>query len=199
MNFKTETVKLSEIVEMPIQTGFQVRGKVEHDPEGNYKLIQVKNVSRITHQVISSGLERITIPEEKNKFMDKYLLGKDDVIYLSKLNPGAFRYEAPEKAIVPMAHFYLLRPKEKGVNPDYLCWALNQDFMKPFLAKSLKGTTLPFISKSDLAEFEVPIPALDIQKKIVVISSLRIKEKELNQKIEEKKDILINEILERYL
>lgn len=199
ISLNSKQIKLSELVEMPIQTGYQVRGKVEHDPDGNFSVIQVKNINRNTYNVDTAPLEKILIAEDKQKFMDKYLLQKNDVLYLSKLNPGSFRYHGPLGNIVPMAHFYMLRPIDKSIDGDYLCWALNQDFMKPYIAKSLKGTTLPFISKQDLMDFVIPVPDINTQRKIVEISSLRRRERELTLALEQKKDILINELLSRHL
>ena len=60
--------------------------------------------------------------------MNKYLIQRNDVLYLSKLHPGAFRYRGSIEKTIPMAHFYILRPKTEYIDSDYLCWALNQDF-----------------------------------------------------------------------
>ena len=114
------------------KTGFQVRRKEQSASQGNYKFIQVKDTTRsVLYQIKLENLDKIFIPEKKRKFMNKYLVQKKDVLYLSVLNPGAFRYIGSIENTVPMAHFYILRPKTNNIDSDYLCWALNQDFMKP--------------------------------------------------------------------
>ena len=57
------------------------------------------------------------------------------------------------------------------------------------------GTTIPSISMKQLAELEINIPPIEIQKKIVAVHQLREKEKELNTLMEEWKDKQIKILL----
>jgi restriction endonuclease S subunit len=50
------------------------------------------------------------------------------------------------------------------------------------------GTTIPSISMKQLAELEIDIPPIAVQKKIVAIHQLREKEKQLATRIEDWKD-----------
>ncbi len=200
-SFQSQQIKLSDIITTPIQTGFQVRGKVQPDSQGNYTLIQVKDTIRsILNRIKSENLDKFSILERKKKFMSKYLVQKNDVLYLSKLNPGAFRYTGFIENTVPMAHFYILRPKTNIIDSDYLCWALNQDFIiRRYIQKHLKGSTLPFISKEALINLKIPFPSMIAQKKIVHLLKLRMQEKEIQSDIERKKNILINKTLHQAL
>ncbi|MDE0119812.1 MAG: restriction endonuclease subunit S [Bdellovibrionales bacterium] len=195
-SFQSQQIKLSGIITTPIQTGFQVRGKVQLDSQGNYTLIQVKDTIRsVLYRIKSDNLDKISIPEEKRKFMSKYLVQKNDVLYLSKLNPGAFRYTDFINNTVPMAHFYILRPKTGIIDSDYLCWALNQDFMKPYIKRCLRGTILPFISKDALIDLKIPLPNFTVQKKIISFLKLMAQEKKIQETMDKKKKILINTVL----
>ena len=195
-SFQSKQVKLSDVIATSIQTGFQARGKVQPDPQGNYTLIQVKDTIRsVLYHIKSENLDKIFIPEEKRKFMNKYLVQKNDILYLSKLNPGAFRFTGSVESTIPMAHFYILRPKTNIINSDYLCWALNQDFMKPHIQKWLKGTILPFISKDALMNLKIPLPSLATQKKIISFLKLMAQEKEIQKTMDKKKSVLINTVL----
>lgn len=161
-----------------------------------YRLIQVKDTHRgILSQICPLRLDRVLIPEKKDKFMQKYILHKQDVVYLSRLSPHAFRYGGPVEKTIPMEYFYILRPKEDDVDSDYLCWVLNQTFMQPYIRKGLEGTVLSFISKKALMDIKIPLPGLGIQKKIASLLKLRVREKQLSESIGEKKDIVINQIL----
>ena len=194
--FQSKQIKLSNVVATSIQTGFQVRGKVQPDSQGNYTLIQVKDSIRsVLYHIKSENLDKIFIPEEKRKFMNKYLVQKNDVLYLSKLNPGAFRYTGSIENTIPMAHFYILHPKTDIINSDYLCWALNQDFMKPHIQKCLKRTILPFISKDALMNLKIPLPSFATQKKIISFLKLMAQEKEIQKTMDKKKSVLINTVL----
>ena len=194
--FQSKQIKLSNVITASIQTGFQVRGKVQPDSQGNYTLIQVKDTIRsVLYHIKSKNLDKIVIPEGKRKFMNKYLVQKNDVLYLSKLNPGAFRYTDSVENTVPMAHFYILRPKTSLIDSDYLCWALNQDFMKPHIQRCLKGTALPFISKEALMALKIPLPSIATQKQIINLLHLRKQEKEIQEAINSKKNVLISTVL----
>ena len=199
-NFQSQQIKLSNIVAMQIQTGFQVRGKVQLDSQGNYNLIQVKDTVRsVLYHIKSESLDKIIIPEKKKKFMNKYLIQKNDILYLSKLNPGAFRYKDFTENTVPTAHFYILRPKTNIVDYDYICWVLNQDFIKSYIQKCLKGTVLPFISKDSLMNLKIPLPNIAIQKQIINLLNMSQQEKAIQKTLDRKKHILINTVLNKLL
>ena len=131
--------------------------------------------------------------------MKKYLVQKNDVLYLSKLNPCAFLYTGSIKNTLPMAHFYILRPKTNRIDSSYLCWVLNQGFMQPYIQKYLKGTVLPFISRDVLMNLKIPLPSRSVQKKIVGLLQLRMQEKEIQEEIDKKKLGVINTLLNRLL
>ena len=66
--FQSKQIKLSDVIAASIQTGFQVRGKVQPDSQGNYTLIQVKDTIRdVLYHIKSEHLDKIFIPEEKKK------------------------------------------------------------------------------------------------------------------------------------
>ena len=195
-DFCSKLVLLSEVIVRPVQTGFQVRGRFPFSSQGRYMLVQIKDVHRgILSQIRPVYLEKMFVPEEKDKFMQKYVLQKNDVLYLSRLNPHAFRYEKFVENTVPMEYFYILRPKMGSVDPDYLCWVLNQEFVQPYIQRGLEGTVLSFISKKALMDIKIPLPGLGIQKKIVKLLKLRMKEKQLSENLGEKKDTMINRVL----
>lgn len=194
--FQSQQLRLSNLIRTPIQTGFQVRGKAQTVPQGNYSLIQIKDAIRsVLSYIKSEKLDKISIPEQKRKFMNKYLIQKNDVLYLSKLKPGAFRWTGSIQNILPMAHFYILRPKTDIIDPDYLCWALNQNFMKPQIQSGLRGTALPFISKDALINLKIPLPSAAVQKQITNLLHLRKREKEIQETMDRKKNVLMNTIL----
>ena len=202
IKFKSKLVHLPDIVTLPIQTGFQIRGRIQFHPIGNYNLVQVKDVdrSKALYQIRTDALNKISIPEKKRKFIIKYLLKKDDILYLSKLHPAAFCYKGSFGDTIPMSHFYILRPNIDVIYPDYLCWALNQKFIiQPYVQKHLSGSVLPFISGVDLMKFKIPLPSKDVQKKIIKLLHLAVREKEIQEKIDKKQNILINTLLKRAL
>ena len=196
LKFQLKKTKLLDILAMPIQTGFQVRGKSQLDAKGNYNLIQVKDTARnALYHIKSKSLDRVAVPERNRKFMNKYLVQKNDVLYLSKLNLSAFLYSDTLENTVPVAHFHILRPKVNRVDPYYLCWILNHKSLKPSIQKYIKGTSLPFISKESLMKLKIPLPPKDTQEKVTKLLKLRAKEQEIQNTIDKKKNLLINAVL----
>lgn len=190
---RSEKVKIAEILD--IQTGFQVRNRFHFDSQGNYNIIQVKNTSEsLLHYMKPNNLDKIHIPKNRRSTMDKYLLKKEDILYLSKLHFKAFRYMGDLENTAPMSHFYILRPT-KPINSDYLCWILNQSSIK----SHIQGSLLPFISKKALMNIEIPLPREETQKKISQILRLRAKEIEMQKAIDQKKTVYINKVLTHIL
>ena len=196
MVFKSKVLKLQEILSDSIQTGFQARGGAEisssHKGKGYYSLIQVKDADKLNYSINTQSLSCVF--HQKEPFMRKYILQKQDVLYLSKLDFCAFRLPAslPENT-VPTAHFYILRPQIKYIDPDYLCWALNQDFLvKSYIQKHLSGSVLPFVTKTALSNLNIPLPIVSVQKKIVTLLKLRAKEQSLQNALNKKQQMLIN-------
>ena len=209
-HFSSNWLKLSDLIDSPIQTGFQIRGQFDsrynpsHEEEleekGFYSLIQVKSASQsLFYQIQPQKFDKIFVPSKKRKFMEKYILKKQDLLYLSKLRPGAFRYTGSVERILATAHFYILRLKSELADPDYLCWALNQDFMKAQIQTHLKGTILPFITKKALMSWFIPLPSMAKQKQIAQLLHLRIREKEIQNRLDQKKNILVNTLLKEIL
>ena len=57
------------------------------------------------------------------------------------------------------------------------------------------GTGTPLIHKQVVEDFEIPIPDLETQHRIVELAKLQAKEKELYQAIAEKRQLLINQLI----
>ena len=57
------------------------------------------------------------------------------------------------------------------------------------------GTTIPSISMKQLAELEIDVPSIEVQKKVVAIHQLREKERELTASVEQWKDKQIQILL----
>ena len=209
-HFSSNRLKLSDLIDSPIQTGFQIRDRF-HSPyhpshrekckkTDFYNLIQIKSTSQsLFYQIQDQKFDKLFVPTKKRKFMEKYLLKKQDLLYLSKLRPGAFRYTGSVEGVLPSSHFYILRLKLGIVDPDYLCWVLNQDFMKAQIQTHLKGTTLPFITKEALKSWTIPLPSMARQKQMAQLLHLRIKEKEIQNRLNQKKNIFINTFLKEML
>jgi SAM-dependent methyltransferase len=64
-------------------------------------------------------------------------------------------------------HVILIRPDQSQILPEYLAVALNSDFVKPQIQQMATGTIIPALSVVRLSEILIPLPDMEVQKKIV--------------------------------
>lgn len=130
----------------------------------------------------------------------KHVLEVGDVIIASKGNKNiATLIDDSFPPSVASTSFFVLQIVSNKVNPEYLCWYMNQPKTQMALKNSAKGTSIPSISKQSLENIEIEIPSLEKQNVIVRIDYLRRKEKEIQQKIEQLKDYKIQQIIQKSL
>lgn len=183
---KKVTHRLSEI--SSIKTG--VYGKLH--AEGDTIYLQASNVD-VSGNIIFPLIPQVTL---KNN-LEKRLLTKSDVLLMGKgVNNVSFAFDPSiHPAMLPSTAFivFSISPAfEKKVLPGYLAWYLNQSRSQQYLKANAKGSSPPSISLDVVADFEIHIPSLSIQKNILKIHNLRTRERELKTEIEKLKDSIIN-------
>lgn len=92
-------------------------------------------------------------------------------------------------------HFFIIRVKSDKILPEYLAWYINQKPAQTYFLKHSPGTVIPVITSKNLGNLDVSIPTLYIQKKIIEIHKLSIREAYLTKKILYKKKRLIETLL----
>ena len=127
---------------------------------------------------------------------EKHLLKDGDVLFAAKGTKNfAAVFDNHNEPSVASTSFFVIRPTDKKVLPQYLAWFLNNHTTQTLLKSQAIGTSIPSISKHVLENLEITVPGMETQKVILQISKLRNKEKSLKQKIETLKDITINQQL----
>lgn len=115
----------------------------------------------------------------------KHLLKNGDVLFAAKGTKNfAAVFENHNEPSVASTSFFVIRPTNNKVLPQFLAWFLNNHTTQTLLKGQAIGTSIPSISKQVLENLEIPVPPIKTQKAIVEISKLRNKEKSLKQKIE---------------
>jgi len=109
---------------------------------------------------------------------------------------GARNFSVILKAIpdpvLAAACFFIIRVVNENVLPDYLCWYLNQPPVEHYLIQnSGRGVHMPVVRRSVLENIDVPIPALEVQKKIMEMQTLEREEQELLNNLAKKRKELI--------
>ena len=158
--------KLNEIAE--IRTGFQFRKKAEPAPNGDWRVIHIKDFENA--EVISwENLDRFDLDTDT----DRYRVGSSDVIFLFRgLRQFAYAIDRDEPDVLVSGHFYIIRLNTRDILPAYM----------------------PYIPKQTFGEFEVPIPPLDTQTKIVELDKLQQHENSLTAQIQERRKTLLEAV-----
>lgn len=185
-------MKLKEIAE--ISTGYSFRTKIKHDPAGETKVIQMSDVDK--HEgILVDKLQRLSNFEPRSR---RYFLEAGDVIMVSKgYNIDAFVVPKGIGRVVTVNSFLVMKPNQGQVFPDYLAWFLNSKRTQYFFREMAAGTDIPNLSIKALESLDVFLPSMDDQLMISELDHLKRREVFLHQKIAEKKEQLVDELLQR--
>lgn len=168
-------------------TNFQ--SGIYEKPDINADLLYLQAV----HFTRSGKFDETVAPQLKlNNKLEKHLLKEGDLLFAAKgLNNFAVVYQEEIGKAVASSSFIVIKIDQKNrraILPNYLAWFITHHKQIKLMHQQQLGTTIPSISMKQLAELEIDIPPIDVQKKIVTIHQLREKEKEINYLIEEWKD-----------
>lgn len=124
---------------------------------------------------------------------EKHLLQDGDVLFAAKGTKNfAAVFENHNEPAVASTSFFVIRPTDEKVLPNYLAWFLNNHNTQTQLKAQAIGTSIPSISKQVIENLEITLPSIETQKAILQIAKLRNQEKSLKQEIETLKDVKIN-------
>lgn len=158
-----------------IQSG--IYAKPELDGEVYY--IQARHFNRV-HQ-FNTAVKPDLRADAK---IEKHFLQMGDILVAAKgYDHFAVEYEGIIKPAVASSMFIVIRLQEKNILPAFLSWFINLHQTQKILLDSAKGTSLPSITISALADLEIPIPTIEKQNLILQIHELYQKEIILNEKL----------------
>lgn len=166
---------LSEIAE--IQMGYPFRSRLEHDPQGDVAVIQMKDIDDANLLQVE-GTIRVALPKGKAH----HLLRAGDLLFRSRgrSNGAAQVLEGIGPAVLS-APMLLIRPHD--ALPAYLCWYINAPATQAQLAALAEGTSVRMISAEALKALEVPLPSLAAQQGIAQAAALAEQEQTLLARI----------------
>ena len=133
----------------------------------SYQYIDLSSVDIQTHSIISTTkIDKDSAPSRAQQ-----IVKKDDVIFATT-RPTQMRV-----CLIPTEYdgeicstgYCILRPHTSLVLPKYLFFALAVDDFKAYLSNNLTMGNYPSISNITLKEYELPIPSIAEQQKIVDI------------------------------
>lgn len=192
-NYKINyTLFLRDLAE--ISTGLNYKQKDLTNNPYDISLIQVKDIQ-------NNQLNKNTVISIKSECIDPRLkLKPGDILFAAKGNRNfSFHYTGDPSPATPSSTFFIIRHKRNDILPEFLSWYLNSAQAQNFFKENVHGTFIPNISKKVLSTMKIPIPNMETQRMILKLDELSKMDKNLTEKILEKKTILVNEIFKRIL
>ena len=134
---------------------------------------------------------------------DKHLLKPGDILFSAKgwKNFAAICDNTMLPAVASTS-FLVISLSVDYISPRFLVWWLNSERIQEFLKSVAKGTAIPSITKAQLENVEVTVFPMDVQEKLIRLSELRIRKKNLILNIEKlnefKLESNLNKIIQKY-
>jgi restriction endonuclease S subunit len=172
-----------------IHSGYHSRGKVEPRGDGSHFLLQARDVDGENLTYRKDTLMRFNPDFSRTDGT----LKKDDIVFMARggRNYSVLLREIPDLTLAA-ACFFIVRISDENLLPAYLCWYLNQQPVERYMVRhSGRGVHMPVVRRSVLEKLDIPLPNMEIQRKIVELETLRKQEEELTNLLIEKQKQLI--------
>ena len=177
------TTNMSSIGE--VISGHTFRGAIPHEKEGNYAVVQAKNINK-DGTIDNEDLVRTTIEKMRSKGTVQ-----DGDVLLS--NRGTFRsavFRGDDTNVIAASSLYILRMKQSDVLPEFLMVLFNLPQGQKMLDSLNRGTIIKTILRQSLLKIDIPVPAIEKQKQAIGIFknyhsriSLYERKTELNERV----------------
>ncbi|MEZ5613520.1 MAG: restriction endonuclease subunit S [Rhodocyclaceae bacterium] len=183
-------VKLGQISE--VRMGYPFRCRLEHEPEGEVAVIQMKDIDGDEIQHLGD-VTRVSLPDGKAH----HLIQEGDLIFRSRGRSNSVALVGPNigKAVLA-APMLLIRSGD--VLPAYLMWFINLPLTQATLAALSEGTSVRMISKEAIQDLDIVVPSIQRQRLIVEIAALEQREEALMADLAAQRKRLINGVLMRF-
>lgn len=173
-----------------IKSGLALRGRLEEEPGADCSVIQMRDVDYMNFTI------DIPKPQLNSQGLSaNLLLQSGDVLLLAKGNNNvAVVFKSNIKATVTNV-FYILRPRDPCIEPEYLALVLNRGPASRELNKAKEGTAITNINASSLANVIISYPSIAKQKMIVSLYRMWQTEKQQTLELLNMKERYFNQIL----
>jgi restriction endonuclease S subunit len=177
-----------------IRTGHTFRGRIVENPVGEVPVVQIRDLRRCLW-IASDQLSRIERPKEKSVAPARpgdILLPARGEHYHAAILQG-------DEPAIATNQLYILEPKSKRVNTEFLGWYLNQRAAQHYFKTHRSGSNISMLNITSLGALPVPLPTIDIQDKIVRLYRTWIKERAITESLLNNREIQLTAIFQRLL
>jgi restriction endonuclease S subunit len=181
--------RLSDIAR--IDPGYSFRGKIENDPEGEYRIIQPSNVGPAGEV----DVEALPMVGEISP-RDYHHASGDVVLFVAYgTRNRAYHFEDLPSNTVASSTFYILRAEGEQLLPAYLAWYLNQPPAQAYIEALRAGVSVQILRRDALGSLEMPVPPLDMQRQVAEVARLADEEEFLARQLMEKRRLYTDTFL----
>ncbi len=191
LNCRNGVIAIMELDKLTeVRMGYSFRSRLEHDPEGDVMVIQMKDIDD-ANRLHPDDAIRVNLPKRGR---GHHLLRAGDLLFRSRgrSNDAALVLDGIGTAVLS-APMLLIRPH--GVLPDYLCWFINAPPTQAQLAALAEGTSVRMISAEALKSLDIPLPPEAQQRRIAEVAALAQREQALLAAIAARRQRLITHLL----
>lgn len=137
------------------------------------------------------------VPELNSKeVQERQYLQDWDILFAAKwVRNFATVYRKEYGKCVASSTFFILRIRDKNTIPEYLAILLSEATKWKYFKDNISWWYIQTISKPTLLNYELEIPPIDKQEKIIKYYELYKKQSRLYDKLKEKKEILTNQLI----
>jgi hypothetical protein len=179
---------LSELAD--VRSGYTFRGALEHDPAGDVRVLQIKDL-RQRPMIEPESL--IAVSWEANKTPP--LLTPGDIAVIAKGDSNTAALYKGGQQVVASSQFFIVSSKITKVLPEYLCWMINLPQSQRSLERS--GSSIQAISKASLMDMPIPLPSLETQAKLTQMQRLWDEEDHLITQLKTNREQMLQGIYQK--
>ncbi len=191
MSFDASIVTVAEITSL--QAGYPFRGAIEELPDGDVRVVQMKDVDPETG-VDWRGAIRTSLGGRKHPDW----LRSGDVLFVAK---GARFYavcvdEPPARAVCAPAFFHLRVKAPASVDPAFLAWQINQPPFQRQLQQAAEGSGQLSIRRPVLEALSLHIPSMRQQRGIAALADLARRERQALHRLIRNRELQLHALAE---
>lgn len=185
----SKTHRLGDIAE----ARFGVHGQPED--KGDFAYIQVKHFNADIE--IANNFDSWLYADGKIEY---HFLQKGDILFTGKgYRSFAWTYKEEVGPAVASSIFYVIRPDQEVVIPEFLTLYLNTQQAQQHFAALGAGSSIPSIRKSELESINVPVPSMQEQHRLAKLSFLHNEDMRILRRISNLKQQLFNEVFQKLI
>ena len=189
-------MKISEIVD--IYPGQPIRDRIENSRDGEYLIVQMKDVDRDA----GISVESLYRTHLKGRIGPR-LVKRGDLLFVSRVFRESLPYSAYVNADIPdlvaAPTFQILTVNEHRVRAEFLHWYINSEVHGGrYFKKNAMGGSVLNIPKAVLSEMEVVLPPLADQDRFIQLIHAANREKEIMKSLVAKRSALLDEALGKF-